>query len=104
MFVQGRSRSARSWYSAHTWPRSTRSLVTVFFAAPVIRTVARMLLPSTREPMICARFSVDSRFILTIMLEPGTEHKTNERIKLSGTLDAEQNDPYLAVNGRRPDR
>jgi len=28
-----------------------------------------MLLPSTSEPMICARFSVESRFILTIMLE-----------------------------------
>ena len=43
--------------------------MTVFFAAPVIRTVARMLLPSTRQPMICARFSVVSLFILTIMLE-----------------------------------
>ena len=41
----------------------------VFFAAPVIRTVARMLLPSTRQPMICARFSVLSLFILTILLE-----------------------------------
>ncbi len=39
----------------------------VFLAAPVIRTVARMLLPSTRQPMIWARFSVDSLFILTIM-------------------------------------
>jgi hypothetical protein len=26
-------------------------------------------LPSTRQPMICARFAVDSLFILTIMLE-----------------------------------
>jgi hypothetical protein len=41
----------------------------VFFAAPVIRTVARMLFPSTRQPMICARFLVLSLFILTIMLE-----------------------------------
>jgi uncharacterized membrane protein len=39
----------------------------VFLAAPVIRTVARMLLPSTRQPMIWARFSVVSLFILTIM-------------------------------------
>jgi hypothetical protein len=36
---------------------------TVFWAAPVIRTVARMLSPSTREPMIWARFSVLSLFI-----------------------------------------
>ena len=47
----------------------------VFFAAPVMRTVARMLFPSTRQPMIWARFSVVSRFILTIMLE-GSDGKT----------------------------
>ena len=41
----------------------------MFLAAPVMRTVARMLLPSTRQPMIWARFSVLNRFILTIMLE-----------------------------------
>jgi hypothetical protein len=41
----------------------------VFFAAPVMRLVARMLFPSTRHPMIWARFSVVNRFILTIMLE-----------------------------------
>lgn len=41
----------------------------VFLAAPVIRTVARMLFPSTRQPMICARFSVLNLFILTIMRE-----------------------------------
>lgn len=34
-----------------------------------MRTVARMLLPSTRQPMIWARFSVLSLFILTILLE-----------------------------------
>jgi uncharacterized phage-associated protein len=43
--------------------------MTVFFAAPVIRQVARMLLPSTKQPMICARLSVLNRFIMTIMLE-----------------------------------
>jgi len=43
--------------------------VTVFFAAPVIWQVPRILIPSTRHPMICARFSVASLFILTIMLE-----------------------------------
>src|ERR1035437_4140133 len=58
-----------SWYSAQALPRSTSSLVTVFLAAPVMRTVARRLLPSTSEAMICARFSVVSRFILTIMPE-----------------------------------
>jgi hypothetical protein len=50
-------------------PRSASSFVIVFLAAPVIRTVARMLLPSTRQPMIWARFSVVSLFILTILLE-----------------------------------
>ncbi len=59
--------SAPSWNSAQASPRSTSSLVIVFLAAPVIRTVARMLLPSTRQPMIWARFSVLSLFILTIM-------------------------------------
>jgi len=41
--------------------------VTVFLAAPVIRTVERIELPSTREPITAARFSVESLFILTIM-------------------------------------
>src|SRR5580658_5854246 len=41
----------------------------VFFAAPVMRTVPRIELPSTKHPMICARFSMLKRFILTIMLE-----------------------------------
>jgi hypothetical protein len=42
--------------------------VIVFLAAPVIRTVARMLLPSTKQPMIWERFSVLNRFIMTTML------------------------------------
>ena len=61
--------------------------MTVFFAAPVMRTVARMLLPSTRQPMIAARFSVLSRFILTIMRETpdgilsgGGEVATGDRV------------------------
>jgi hypothetical protein len=41
----------------------------VSLAAPVIRTVARMLFPSVRHPIICARFSVLSLFIPVIMLE-----------------------------------
>ncbi len=53
---------ARSWYSVQASPRSTKSFVTVFFAAPVMRTVARMELPSTSEPMIWARLSVVSLF------------------------------------------
>lgn len=57
-----RSRSVRSWYSAQGWPRSARSLTIVFFAAPVMRTVARIELPSTRQPMIWARFSAESLF------------------------------------------
>lgn len=41
----------------------------MFFATPVIRTVARTEFPSTREAITCWRFSTDNRFILTIMLE-----------------------------------
>jgi len=39
----------------------------VFFATPVILTVARMELPSTKQRMTCDRRSVFSLFILTIM-------------------------------------
>jgi hypothetical protein len=35
----------------------------------VMRTVLRIELPSTRQPMIAARLSVLNRFILTIMRE-----------------------------------
>src|ERR1051325_2424996 len=56
-------------YSEQAWPRSAKSLVIVFLAAPVIRTVARIELPSTRHPMIRARSSVLSLFIVTIMLD-----------------------------------
>lgn len=42
----------------------------VFFAAPVTRTVARIDMPSTRQPTIRARCSVLNRLlILTIMRE-----------------------------------
>jgi hypothetical protein len=43
--------------------------VIVFLAAPMIRTVARIDMPSTRHPMICPRRSVLSLFILTVMLD-----------------------------------
>ena len=56
-------------YAEQAAPRSTRSLVTVFLAAPVTRQVARMLMPSTRHPTILARLSVLNLFILTILLE-----------------------------------
>jgi hypothetical protein len=41
----------------------------VFFATPVILTVLRMLFPSQRHRMTCARWDVLSCFILTIMLD-----------------------------------
>lgn len=41
----------------------------MFFANPVMRTVARMLFPSTKQAMIRDRSAVLKRFILTIMLE-----------------------------------
>jgi hypothetical protein len=39
----------------------------VFFATPVMRQVARIELPSTREAVTAARFSAVSLFILTLM-------------------------------------
>ena len=41
----------------------------VFLETPVMRTVARMLAPSTRQRIIWARVSESRRFILTIILE-----------------------------------
>lgn len=48
---------------------STKSLVTVFLDVPVMRQVERIELPSTSAAMIARRFSMDRRFILTIMPE-----------------------------------
>jgi hypothetical protein len=50
----------------NTQPISTASFVTVFFAAPVIRTVDRMLFPSTKQPMICVLFEMSSLFIIAL--------------------------------------
>ncbi len=50
--------SSRSIWTEQAVPRSTKSFVTVFLATPVMRTVARMLLPSTRQAMTWRRFSV----------------------------------------------
>ncbi len=46
---------------------STSRLVTVFFANPVIRQVARMPLPSTRQAMMRVRSATLKLFILTTM-------------------------------------
>jgi hypothetical protein len=43
--------------------------VTVFLATPVIRTVARMELPSTRQRTTAVLLAVESVFILIIRLE-----------------------------------
>jgi hypothetical protein len=47
----------------------------VFLATPVIRTVARIELPSTRAEATRQRVSVSSRFILTIILDDLTNVK-----------------------------
>ncbi len=41
----------------------------MFLATPVIRTVARMELPSTRQRTTAVLLAVESVFILTILLE-----------------------------------
>lgn len=48
---------------------SPNNLATVFLAMPVIRTVARIELPSTRAAITRTRSSLVSLFTLTIMLE-----------------------------------
>ena len=45
------------------------SLSIVFRLTPWVRLIARIDMPSTRHPMICARFSVLNLFILNIMLD-----------------------------------
>ncbi|MHB8394834.1 MAG: hypothetical protein ACYDC5_10085 [Candidatus Dormibacteria bacterium] len=44
-------------------PPSTKSFVTVFFATPVMRMVARMEVPSTRAFTTWTRLAWESRFI-----------------------------------------
>src|SRR5687768_5848716 len=64
-----RLRMVLSMNSAQQAPRSTSSFTTVFFAAPVMRTVARMLFPSTNALTTDARFSLLSLFILIFILD-----------------------------------
>src|SRR5271156_5103897 len=64
-----RFRKALSWKSAQTAPISTSTRITVFLAAPVIRTVERMEQPSIRQLMICARVVESSRFMSSIILQ-----------------------------------
>ena len=52
-----------AWYALAASAASLSSFVIVFMLAPVRRFTARMLIPSTNIPMICARFSVLSLFI-----------------------------------------
>ena len=59
----------RSWYSLVAVPRSTSSLMTVFFATPVMRTVLRIELPSTNAATTWARRCAFSLFIRTIILD-----------------------------------
>jgi hypothetical protein len=47
--------------------RPINSFAIVFFAAPVMRTVERIELPSTRQRMMLARWAVDSLFIAIII-------------------------------------
>ena len=63
------------WYNLQTWPMSRSNLTTVFLAAPVMRTVERMELPSTSAPKTCTRFYIVSLFILTIMLDRSSKVK-----------------------------
>ncbi len=80
-------------------------MVTVFLAAPVMRTVARMELPSTRQPTMRARCSVLNLFILTIMLDcrqtrnASTHYRAAGRqgTVAAGPRDADANMPNLPM-------
>ncbi len=63
------------WYRSQTWPMFRSNLTTVFLAAPVMRTVECMELPSTSAPKTCTRFCIVSLFILTIMLDCSSKVK-----------------------------
>lgn len=52
-----------SAWSSHASPNSAARRATVFFAAPVMRQVARCELPSTRHATMRERSSIESLFI-----------------------------------------
>src|ERR1700722_7699971 len=52
-----------SWNIAQALPTLTNSLTIVFFEHPVKRVVALILMPSTRQVIICTLFSNGSIFI-----------------------------------------
>ena len=64
------SRCARvsSWNVMQTCPASASSLATVFLLTPVMRVMARMLMPSANMWRTWVRFSGVSLFILTICM------------------------------------
>ena len=73
----------------------------MFLAAPVIRTVARIEFPSTKHPMIRARSSVVSLFILTIMLDPSDGITSRGRSGLrSGWIEREAAKSSWTPSGR----
>ena len=56
----------------------------VFLATPVILTVARMEVPSTKHRTTWARFAVSSLFILTSILDDLTNVKQTGQIEQAG--------------------
>src|SRR6266542_3278166 len=69
MRLQAKLRSVVSWYSERAEPSSTSSLSIVFRATPVIRAVARIEFPFTKQRTTATCSSVLSLFILNIMLD-----------------------------------
>jgi hypothetical protein len=61
---------------AYVPPPSAKNFLIVFFAAPVARTVARILIPSHKQDTICARFSALNWLTISTPLqleEPGQQ-------------------------------
>ena len=69
---------------------SRSNLTTVFLAAPVMRTVERIELPSISAPKTCTRFCIVSLFILTIMLDRSRNVKGRNHKKVNYFLDSEK--------------
>jgi hypothetical protein len=67
----------------------------VFLAAPVMRTVARIELPSVRQPMICARLSVLNLFMRSLCLT--AQAKSRGEMGWAGVL-LQDRPPNMATN------
>lgn len=67
--LQGRLRSAASWYLVQASPIHTRRRATAFLLTPQRREVARTPFPSHRQAITWARFSGEMKFAMREIME-----------------------------------